>query len=98
MNCSGFPPAGMFRAVASTVPPPRRKRSTTASPIPFVPPVTRIRSLVNSLASYGILDAFIIFDLLVLLRCEVVEENFLRKWQKHFLRGFLMDRVLPIAI
>src|SRR4029077_9523209 len=59
MNCSELPPAGMVLAVASTVPPPRTRRFTIASPIPLVPPVTRIRLPVNSFASYGTLDALI---------------------------------------
>src|SRR5262245_36257488 len=57
MNCSGLPPVGMVRAVVSTLPPPRIKRLKMASPIPLVPPVTRIRLPVNSLASYGMFDA-----------------------------------------
>src|SRR5712671_8177667 len=36
------------RAVATTSPPPRTKRLTMASPIPLVPPVTRIRLPWNS--------------------------------------------------
>src|SRR5947207_3149574 len=59
MNCSGMPPEGMVLAVASTVAPPRRRRFTTASPIPLLPPVTRHRLPVNSLASYGTLGALI---------------------------------------
>src|SRR5437870_12939265 len=57
MNCSGMPPAGTVLAVASTVAPPRRRRFTMASPIPLLPPVTRVRLPVNSFASYGTLDA-----------------------------------------
>src|SRR5262245_20686027 len=59
MSCSRLPPAGMFLAVVSTVPPPRIRRFTMASPIPLVPPVTRIRLPVNSFASYRTLDVLI---------------------------------------
>src|SRR5437899_11746954 len=60
MNCFGLLPAGMVLAVVSTVPPARRRRFTMASPIPLVPPVTRIRLPVNSFASYGKLDALMV--------------------------------------
>src|SRR5215472_13499992 len=59
MNCSGLLPAGIVLAVVSTVPPPRTRRFTMASPIPLVPPVTRTRLPVNSFASYGMFDALI---------------------------------------
>src|SRR5437762_576154 len=48
MNCSASPLLGMLLAVAITVPPPPHKRFTMASPIPLLPPVTRIRLPVNS--------------------------------------------------
>src|ERR1700719_3200511 len=43
--------SGLERAVVITVAPPRTRRSTMASPIPFVPPVTRIRFPLNSFPS-----------------------------------------------
>src|SRR6185436_11608581 len=95
MNCSGLPLVGTFLAVASTVPPPRLRRFTTASPIPFVPPVTRMRLPVNSFASYGTLGVLIIFGS---LRCEVVKDNLLRKRQENFLGRLLVDGILRITI
>src|SRR5256885_2062889 len=59
MNRSELPPAGMVLAVASTLPPPRTKRFTIASPIPLVRRVTRFRLRVISFASYGPWDALI---------------------------------------
>src|SRR5215510_11015557 len=50
----------MLLATVSTTPPPRRIRFTIASPIPLLPPVTRIRLPVNSFASNGTLAALII--------------------------------------
>src|SRR2546429_5964862 len=62
MNRLGLPPAGIVLAVASTVPPPRRRRFTMASPIPLVPPVTSIRLPVNSFASHGTLASLMIWS------------------------------------
>src|SRR5258707_14762708 len=63
MNCSGFPPAGMVLAVASTIAPPRRRRLTMASPIPLLPPVTRIRLPLNSpVSGAGLINVFILFQ------------------------------------
>src|SRR6185436_14703351 len=97
MKCSGLPPAGTLLAVASAVPPPRRRRFATASPIPFVPPVTRIRLPENSFASYAMVDVFMVFDS-CLLRCEVVKQNPLRKREENFFGGFLVDGILRITI
>src|SRR6266850_6477028 len=47
-NRSGAPPAGRDRAVVITVAPPRTRRFTMASPMPLVPPVTRIRPPLKS--------------------------------------------------
>src|SRR5438445_9518713 len=47
-NRSGVPPAGRERAVVITVAPPRTRRFTMASPMPLVPPVTRIRPPLKS--------------------------------------------------
>src|SRR6266404_6661223 len=67
MNWRGLPPAGLVLAVASTMPPPRRRRFTIASPIPFVPPETRIRLPVNSVRSCWSLDVFMALILKVFL-------------------------------
>src|SRR5882724_9324731 len=47
-NRSGAPPAGRDRAAVITVAPPRTRRFTMASPMPLVPPVTRIRPPLKS--------------------------------------------------
>src|SRR6266850_3147899 len=52
------------RAVAITSPPPRIRRSTMASPMPLVPPVTRIRLPLNSVGStFGWLSCICQFPL-----------------------------------
>jgi hypothetical protein len=50
---------GQDRAVVITFPQPRMRRSTMASPMPLVPPVTRIRLPLKSAAS-GFCDSFCI--------------------------------------
>src|SRR5438046_291827 len=45
-------PAGRVLAVVITLAPPPTKRATTASPIPFVPPVMSTRFPANSVASF----------------------------------------------
>ena len=51
-------PGGIVLAVDSTLPPPSNNRFTVASPIPLVPPVTRIRLPANSFGSYAIMFSF----------------------------------------
>src|SRR6266446_6369406 len=89
--------AGAERAVMMTIAPPCWKRAAIALPAPFVPPVTKARLPANSFASREMLDVLMVLTL-GLFRGEVVEQDFLRKGKKNFLRGLLMNRVLCIMV
>src|SRR5712664_472274 len=89
--------AGADRAVMMTVAPPRWKRSAIALPAPFVPPVTNTRLPMNSFVSDKMLDVLMV-QTPGLFGSEVVEQDFLRKGKKNFLRGLLVNRILPVTI